>query len=377
VRQERQTKIALVSDSLWPFTQGGKEMRILKLARELTRLGQDVQLYTMKWWEGGDTYEYEGLTYHALSPLYPLYVGERRSIKEGLLFGLACFKMLRYEFDIIETDHMPYFPLFSTKIVALLKRKPLYATWHEVVGWHGWKSYMGFGGAIFAYLIERMSVHLPNHIVAVSRQTQQGLRNTLHYRGELSLVANGIDYDHIRSVAPATRKTDVMFTGRLVTHKNVNLLIEAIALLKAEMPKIQCLIGGTGPEAANLKRQIIELGLQRNVTLAGRLESSDDVYAYMKSSKVFVSPSVREGFGITIIEAYACGLSVVTVEHADNAARYLIKKGTGLVCEPTAQAVADSIRTLLTRSKQQNAKVDASVYDWQALGKQLNKVYAS
>ncbi len=54
------------------------------------------------------------------------------------------------------------------------------------------------------------------------------------------------------------------------------------------------------------------------------MENYDDLIGYMKSSKVFVLPSTREGFGIVVIEANACGLPVVVVDHEMNAATDLV-----------------------------------------------------
>ena len=50
------------------------------------------------------------------------------------------------------------------------------------------------------------------------------------------------------------------------------------------------------------------------------MENYDDLIGYMKSSKVFVLPSTREGFGMVVIEANACGIPVVTINHPMNAA---------------------------------------------------------
>jgi glycosyltransferase involved in cell wall biosynthesis len=370
-------KIALVSDAVLPFHKGGKETRTYHLSKELVRLGQEVHVYTMKWWDGDDkTYVYDDVTYHALCRLYPLYKGNRRSIKEGVMFGVSCLKMISYDFDIIETDHMPYFPLFFTKIVTTLKRKPLYATWHEVVGWKAWKAYIGVTKGSIAYIIERLSIMLPNHIIAVSEHTQKQLRDVLHYKGKLSLVSNGIDYTRIEPIKAKTEKSDIVYAGRLIPHKNVDLLIESIKLLKEKRPNIRCVIVGGGPEYERLQAMVVEQKLEKNVTLTGRLESSDDVYAYMKASKLFVSPSTREGFGITILEAIACGLSVVTVKHKDNLAQYLVSPETGIVCDLSAKDIAESIDQLLTNPLAASSHTaDAASYDWSRQAADLEKAY--
>lgn len=372
----KQLKIALVSDAVLPFHRGGKETRTYQLSKELVQMGQQVDVYTMKWWDNGDTYKYEGVTYHALCRLYPLYIAEgRRSIKEGIMFGLSCLKLLFHDFDIIETDHMPYFPLFFTKIVTLIKRKPLYATWHEVVGLEAWKKYAGTTKGTIAYMIEQLSVKLPNHIIAVSEHTKEQLRSTLHYKGRISLVMNGIDYKTIKAIVPADKKSDIVYVGRLIPHKHVDVLIEAIALLRESHAGIQCMIIGGGPEYDNLKRLVKERRLEKNVTITGPIESFDDVYALMKASKLFVSPSTREGFGITMLEAFACGLPVITVKHKDNLAQYLVTPERGIVSELTAASIAQSVEKLLKRKSGSSLDQGTASYDWEHQALLLKEAY--
>jgi len=90
---------------------------------------------------------------------------------------------------------------------------------------------------------------------------------------------------------------------------------------------------GDGSEKKNLEALTQKLNLEKNINFLYFLENHDDVYALMKSSKVFVLPSTREGFGIIVIEANACGITVITINHKDNAARDLIEEGkNGSVC---------------------------------------------
>lgn len=371
-------KIALVSDAVLPFHKGGKETRIDYLAKELVSLGQDVHVYTMKWWQGdSNIYQHGAITYHAICRLYPLYVGKKkqRSFKEGILFGLACLKLVFHTYDILEVDHMPYFPLFSAKLVSIIKRKPLFATWHEAVGLKAWRAYIGFVPGTVAYVLERLCVRLPDHIIAVSERTRELLATTLHYRGLLSLVPNGIDTTEITAAPMHTAHSDIIYAGRLVKHKHVDMLIRAVASLKTSRPTIRCVIVGGGPEQKSLKALVKKLDLEKNVTITGPLPTLKQVYSRMKAAHVFVSPSTREGFGLTILEAYACRLSVVTVKHPDNAGQYLVQPGAGIVCDLAVEDISTAIATLLDIPADQLRTVDASQFDWSQSAAALKEVY--
>jgi len=72
---------------------------------------------------------------------------------------------------------------------------------------------------------------------------------------------------------------------------------------------------GEGPEYANIRNLIDGKKINNTIHLSGFYNDHDDLIAQLKSSKIFVLPSTREGFGITALEALACGLPVVTVDH--------------------------------------------------------------
>jgi glycosyltransferase involved in cell wall biosynthesis len=368
--------IAIVSDAVHPYHKGGKETRILELSTRLAKQGHDVHIYTMRWWKGESHRVENGVHLHAISRLYPLYTGERRSIKQGILFALACLKLIREDFDIAEVDHMPFFPLYTVKIVCILKRKPMFATWHEVWGRKYWNEYLGKLGSI-AYLIERFSVYLPDRIIAVSPLTARRLAQDLHYRGPLTLATNGIDVAKIGSVRPSTEASDIIFVGRLLAHKNVDLLIHAVAELRATRPNIRCLIIGGGPEAGRLQRLITKLGLDQNIRLTGVVERDRDIHAFMKASRVFVLPSAREGFGITILEANAAGLPAVTVDLPDNAARLLIGRHNGYIAPATVAGLTQHIGRLLDGDDSAMEPVTAaSNYSWDAAASTIDQTLA-
>jgi glycosyltransferase involved in cell wall biosynthesis len=372
-------KVAFVSDAIYPYNQGGKEKRIFEVATRLGKKGYDIHLYCMKWWEGSRDKRENGIHLHAICKQYSLYSGKRRSMIQALMFGLACLKLIKEDFDIAEVDHMPFFPLFSLKFVGLLRRKRIIATWHEVWGKDYWQEYLGWKG-IFGYLVEKLSVLMPNEIISVSKYTTNKLKNNLKCKKKIYTIPNGNDFKKIQKIKPARKKTDVIFAGRLLSNKNVDVLIKSIQLIKERKLKIKCLIIGDGPEKKNLEALTKKLNLEKNIKFLGFLENHDDIYALMKSSKVFVLPSTREGFGIVVIEANACGIPVITISHKNNAARDLIEEGrNGFICQLSEEEIAKRIIRILKNSsyrKMKKACMDlAKKYDWDKIIDEIEEVY--
>ena len=150
-------------------------------------------------------------------------------------------------------------------------------------------------------------------------------------------------------IAPASTATDVLFAGRLISEKRVDLLLNAIATARTKFPAIRCAIIGDGPERASLEDLASKLGLGENVTFTGFVDQ-DGLTAFMKSSKVFVLPSVREGFGLVIIEANACKLPVISISHEMSAVRELVRDGVNgfLVSSGSPDEIADVILKLVS-----------------------------
>jgi glycosyltransferase involved in cell wall biosynthesis len=368
-------RLAIISDAIYPYHKGGKETRLYEVSTRLSRAGFNVHVYTMKWWDGPEKMRYEdGVWLHAISRRWPLYHGARRSIVQGVMFGLACFKLLFEQFDVADVDHMPYFPLFSMRVVCSLKRKPMVATWHEVWGLEYWRNYLGPAGRLAAGL-ERLTVSMPDAIVAVSEQTARELTVTLKAKRPVSLAPNGVDVTAIAEIAPANEVNDIVYVGRLLKHKRIDDLIHAVALLQVKQPSVRCLIIGDGPERGRLTSLARELGVAGNVRFTGIVVRDEDKLKLMKSAKVFVLPSVREGFSFVTLEALACGLPVVTVDHPGNAARHLVTPGAGrVVTACDAVALAGGIKETLTQAGFDVAGA-ARPYDWQHATRTLTEVY--
>ncbi len=307
-------RIAYLCDVIYPWFKGGGEKRNYEIARRLAKLGFEPHIFGLKWWKGRNTIKKDGIILHGIIKApKQIYRGRRRSIKTALAYSLALIPTLAKErFDIIECYQSPFIHTVSAKLISLLKGIPLFFTWHEVWGDY-WEKYLWPFG-YFAKILERIVLRFPQKIITVSEKGRRELIKAGVRKDKIVIIPNGIDLELIKKVKPSKEKFDAIYVGRLVKDKNVDVLLEAIALVRRKKPKIRVAIVGDGPERKYLESLAEKLNVKKNVKFFGFVERYEDVISLMKSSKVFVLPSTREGFSIVSLEAMACGLPVIAIK---------------------------------------------------------------
>jgi len=360
-------RIAFVYDAVYPYTKGGVERRVYELSKELTSKGHEVHIFCLKFWKGEKVMEKDGIYFHGVCKPSPLYTKQgRRSIGGAAKFAATLLPaLLKEKFDVIDCQNFPYFPVFSCRLASILRGSKLFVTWHEFWGDY-WYEYLGWLG-VFGSIIERLALSLSPNIISVSEFTKRKLKTNKR----IHIIPNGIDYSSLKKAKPLKKHFDVIFIGRLIKEKNVDMLLKAVALLKSKHPKIKCCIIGEGPEKFNIAQLAASLDLTGNVEFHSFLKKHEEVFSYLKASRVLALPSSREGFGMIALEANACGVPVVTVEAEDNAAREFVKdRVNGKVVQLSPEALADGIEECF-RMKVKPIKE----YNWMDIAKKLEGVY--
>jgi glycosyltransferase involved in cell wall biosynthesis len=139
---------------------------------------------------------------------------------------------------------------------------------------------------------------------------------------------------------------------------------------------------GSGSEEDRLKQLVSEQRLTSVVKFAGFLPSHHEVLKLLKSSTVFCSPSIVEGFGITLVEAIASGVPYVCSDIAPYVEISSGGKGGLLFGQGDEADLAEKLHRLLTDNKLYGKCVEeegqlCQRYDWAKIAAEVEEVYAS
>jgi glycosyltransferase involved in cell wall biosynthesis len=168
-------------------------------------------------------------------------------------------------------------------------------------------------------------------IVAVSDDVKKDLVSKARLPADrICVIRNSVDADHVRELAhaelPALFPKDgtpiILGAGRLELQKDFATLLRAFALVRAERPG-HLIILGRGSQLVQLQRLADDLGIAESVLFPGFVQNP---YAWMARSRVFVLSSVHEGCPNVLLQALACGCSIVATD-APGDARFLLDNG--------------------------------------------------
>jgi glycosyltransferase involved in cell wall biosynthesis len=189
-----------------------------------------------------------------------------------------------------------------------------------------------------------------DHIIAVSQNLKKYLVDELSIKQPITVIHNGIDTRKFNLTLPerssinenfANAKIKLLCIARLDFQKNIMFLLDSFNLVKDELKDANLFILGSGPLKKEVEEKIDLLNLNDRVFLLGFCSNPEE---YLKLSDVFLLASRYESFGNVIIEAFACGVPVVTTNYGSVVNEIITSNNLGkIIRQSDAQGFASAI----------------------------------
>jgi glycosyltransferase involved in cell wall biosynthesis len=314
---------------------GGAEIHLHEVFGRLAARGHDVTLLVSGFGGAPSRTQLDGMEVHR--------AGGRNS------FSIAAPLHYRRElaerpFDIVIED-LNKVPLFAPYWL----RRPLVLLVHHLFGTTAFEE-ASFPFAAATWLLEKPLARAYGDVPveAVSDSTAEDLVARGFRREQLTVIRNGVDLSFYRPDPAVARfeQPTLLYLGRLKRYKRVDLILMAAARLVAEGVAFRLIIAGKGDAADELRSLRDRLGLQRFVDMPGFVDEEEKRQLFRRAW-VHVLTSPKEGWGISNIEAAACGTP--TVASDSPGLRDSVRDGeTGLLVEHgDVPGLARQLRRLL------------------------------
>jgi len=313
-------KILYFTQLFYPSLFGGGENVFFGWAKELTKRGHQVYVITQRLDNTKSYEEYEGIRiFRVGSP--PKIIG---TLPVGIFSNFSFFVSAiikgielarKNKFDLIHSN--TYIPIISAQVCSRLFGIPHIATVHDVYltskenFWNDWSKQHGISGLtkkIGPWIEKKIAKTNVTLFHTVSETTKSDLEK-LGVDKKIVVIPNGIDISYYERKSIDT-KNDAIFIGRLVFYKNVEILIDAFSNVVKKIPDAKLVIVGDGPSKQSLVEKTSAAGLEKNVIFKG-VVSDEEKIRLLFESRVLLNPSLVEGFGMVILEAFACSKPVI------------------------------------------------------------------
>jgi len=310
-------RLLMPTDVYFPRVNGVSSS-IRWFARELVRRGHEVTVVAPEYAGDGHVEDFELLRLPARTIFFD---PEDRLIKGSALRG-AKRSLARRRWDVVHV-HTPF---QAHRLGVHLRRKlgvPVVESYHTF-----------FEQYVAHYLPYAPPSWLRFAARALSRRICAGIDHLIVPSREMSAVLDGYNIATPRTILPtgldlrefaagdgaAFRRAHdieldrpvVVTVSRIAREKNIDRLLEAVVLLRAEIPRVLLLIAGEGPDLPRLRSRTAELGLGQNVRFFGNLDRRTTLLDFYRAGDVFAFASPTETQGLVLIEAMALGVPIVS-----------------------------------------------------------------
>ena len=342
---------------------GGSEVYVEEIARRLAASGREVTIFCAEHPNAARDERVDGVRFV-----------RRGSWRTVYLWAAVYHALGRFGPHDVVVDVQNAVPFFS----PLWCRSRVVALVHHVHR-EQWEMLFGPRVARAGWWVESWlspRIYRRTRYVAVSEATRADLVRLGVEPERISVVHNGSAGFDVP--APKEERPTLVYLGRLVPHKRIELLLEAAAILRVAHPSLQIRVVGHGPWERRLVEHARATGVDDLVSFEGFVQEATkrDILA---RAWVLVQPSVKEGWGLSVVEAAAAGTPAVAFR-VGGLEESIVDRETGLLADTFVQFVG-SIEALLDSDPLRSelgsaARSRAALFSWDDTARGMDTVLA-
>jgi glycosyltransferase involved in cell wall biosynthesis len=212
----------------------------------------------------------------------------------------------------------------------------------------------------------------------VSASTRAELAGLGVEEHRITVIHNGTS-PVVGPAVPRTAFPSLIVLGRLVPHKRVELAMRATALLATEMPDVELVVAGQGWWDEPLRQLAEDLDIEKRVRFAGFVSEAEK-HELLCGSWLMLQPSIKEGWGLTIVEAGARGTPSVAFRSAGGVVDAMADGETGMLVEDEFEFFRATRELLLDAQRRASMGCAAASYarrfTWAMTGEAFAQVVA-
>ena len=343
---------------------GGSEVYVESVARALAAAGDDVTIICARYPGSVQDEVHDGVRYHR--------VGSKLGVYPRVLLTQLLHRLGRFDVVVDVQNGVPFASTLAT-------RTPVVTLVHHVHR-EQWPVVYGPVRARIGWFLESRvgpRVYRGSHYVAVSDVTRRELAGLGVDAAAISVVHNGAEPPR-RDAEPAADPT-LLVLGRLVPHKQVEHVLEVAARLRPELPTLRVRVVGDGWWSEELRAEAQRLRVTDLVDFVGFVDE-DEKHRHLAEAWVLVLPSLKEGWGLVVMEAAGYGVPAVAYRSAGGVTESIVDHVTGLLADDL-DGLTEAVRDLLTdpgrrRRLGSSAAARADEFAWDTTARLFAKVLA-
>ncbi len=275
---------------------GGAEVYAHELAKRWVKDGNSVTMFSGNDGKNKSNETIDGVNIIRHGGFYTVY------------FWAFAYYVIKFrgKFDvIIDTENgIPFFsPLYSRKKKFLLIHHVHQEVFRKSLRWPFSDLALFLEAKLMPFVYRNVQV------ITVSPSSKKEILKHKLTKKDPIVIYNGVNHD-IFKPAKKSQKPMVIYLGRLQYYKSLHIFIVAAKRILKKNPKVQFVIAGEGEEKKKLMNFAKKLEISDQVNFLGKVTEEEKVKIFQEAW-VFVNPSYMEGWGITTIEANACGVPAV------------------------------------------------------------------